>query len=438
MFMQRGNRVIGWKFADYRRIVGRVLICLGVSGIGSYAATDTPLTWEQCVQEAVAQNANLRNARALVDAAHYQSRAAHGGFYPELSADLNYSDVSNNSSTATSSATSSYNASVGVTQNLFAGFQDQAKVAQASANQMATEAGYTGAKAQLSQDLKTAFAGLRYAQDNVVLTGQIMRRLEENVRLVELRFEGGRENKGAFLLTRATLGQARLDNLRAVQAIQSAQTQLARALGRERSAELRVEGSVPVASPQSDPMLEQRLTEVPSYRQALAQQQAADAGVDLARAPLLPSVNLSGSVARTGEDWFPEDNRRTVGINLSIPLYSGGRDYYGLRSATSSRAAAAANTASVAQQVRVQLAQAHAAYVEAVARLTVDADFLEAATTRAQIARSQYNNGLLSFNDWDRIENDLIQRQKAYLQSQRDRVSAEAAWEFAQGRGVIP
>jgi hypothetical protein len=44
----------------------------------------------------------------------------------------------------------------------------------------------------------------------------------------------------------------------------------------------------------------------------------------------------------------------------------------------------------------------------------------------------------MSFEDWDRIENDLIQRQKTVLQSQRDRVTAEAAWEQAQGKGVIP
>ena len=61
-----------------------------------------------------------------------------------------------------------------------------------------------------------------------------------------------------------------------------------------------------------------------------------------------------------------------------------------------------------------------------------------AAETRAGIARSKYNNGLMSFEDWDRIETDLIQRQKAALLGRRERVLAEAAWEQTQGRGAIP
>ncbi|MDH3513536.1 MAG: TolC family protein, partial [Gammaproteobacteria bacterium] len=100
--------------------------------------------------------------------------------------------------------------------------------------------------------------------------------------------------------------------------------------------------------------------------------------------------------------------------------------------------AVSSNKDNVERQLLVRLKQAHAGYVESVEKLKVDQAFLEAAVTRAEIARSRYNNGLMSFEDWDRIENDLIQRQKTFLQSQRDRVTAEAAWEQAQGKGVIP
>jgi outer membrane protein len=84
------------------------------------------------------------------------------------------------------------------------------------------------------------------------------------------------------------------------------------------------------------------------------------------------------------------------------------------------------------------LKQAYANYVQAVEQLNVNQAFVDAAQMRAEIARSQYNNGLIAFSDWNLIENDLIQRQKSYVQSQRDRVVAEAAWEQAQGKGVIP
>lgn len=403
-----------------------------------YAYAADSLTWEDGVREAAAHNAEVRAARATFEASSYQRRAAYSGFYPQLSAGVSYNDVSGSAVSSTAGSTSAYSASVSVTQNLFAGFQDQARVGQASANEQASEAGFAAAKAKVGQDLKTAFAGLLYAQSNIVLTGNIVRRLEDNLRLVELRFEGGRENKGSYLLTRASLNQARYENLQARQALRSAQAQLARALGRARTDDLSVAGDVPVTRPDDAPDFERLIEQTPDYRQAAAQERAAAAGVQLARAPLFPSVNLTGSVARDGETWLPDDNRRVVGMSVSIPLFSGGRDYYGVKSAASTLEAAASNKDSIDRQILVKLKQTYAGFVESTEKLNVDNDFLEAAKTRAEIARARYNNGLLSFDEWDRIENDLIQRQKAFLQSQRDRVTAEAAWDQARGASVIP
>ena len=47
-------------------------------------------------------------------------------------------------------------------------------------------------------------------------------------------------------------------------------------------------------------------------------------------------------------------------------------------------------------------------------------------------------SGLISFQDWDTIENDLISNQKTILVNLRDAIAAEAAWEQAQGKGYIP
>ena len=39
-------------------------------------------------------------------------------------------------------------------------------------------------------------------------------------------------------------------------------------------------------------------------------------------------------------------------------------------------------------------------------------------------------------DDWDIIENDLITKQKTELQSELNRVNAEASWDLARGKGV--
>lgn len=407
-----------------------------VLALSAWAEAATVLSWEACVQEAAANNPDLRAARANLDAAGFTAKGAYSGYLPQLSAGAAYTDTSGSAAATTSDTT--YSTSVSLSQNLFAGFQDRAKVAQGAANRDAVAASLAAAKAKLSQDLKSAFVGLRYAQDNVVLTENIARRREENLRLVELRFESGNENKGSYLLTKASLAQARYDNLQAQQDLVSAQTQLDRVLGRGETEGLEVRGDVPLAEPGKAPDFRQLAREVPDYQQAAAQQKSAAAGVTLARSGLYPSLNLSGSTSRVGDNWAPSDTRRSVGLNLNIPLYSGGKDYYATKSAVSSLEAAASNTDSSEHQLLVRLKQTYASYVESAEKLKVDRAFLDAAMARADIARAKYNNGLMTFENWDIIENDLIQRQKTFLQSQRDRVVAEAAWDQAQGKGVIP
>jgi outer membrane protein len=423
------------------QMILRALVLGLVSAVPAYAET---LTWQASVRESAANNAELRAARANLDAAGYNASAAYGGLYPQVSAGVGYTDTSGTTSSGSSTIGSTtyvgktYNASVSASQNLFAGFRDSARIDQGAANRDVAAASLALAKARVSQALKSAFAGLKFAQDSVTLAASIVQRQEENVRLVELRFESGRENKGSMLLTRASLAQARLSQLQAGQALVTARARFAQALGRSDAGELEVRGDVPTVEPAQTPDFRRIALQAPDYFQASAQEKSASAGVTLARAGLYPSLDLSGSVGHLGSDWFPEDERRSVGLNLTVPIFSGGRDYYTTRGAAASLDAASSNKQTIERQLLVNLNQAYAGYVQAVEQLKVNQAFLDAAQVRAEIARSQYNNGLISFNDWNLIETDLIQRQTSYLQSQRDRIVTEASWEQAQGKGVIP
>ncbi len=392
------------------------------------------LTWDASVREAAGNNADVRAARANLDAARFAAQGAYSGFLPQVSAGASRTESSGSLvTTPTANA-----ATVTASQNLFAGFLDSAKVEQAAGSRELAEENLAAAQARLSQDLKSAYAGLLYAQDNVELTARIATRMEENLRLVTLRYEGGRENKGSYLLTKASLAQARYENLQARQALTSAQAQLARVLGRPATEPLSVTDRVPLNEPPAVTDFSALAQQSPAYRQAVAQEKVAAAGVTLARAGFYPSVNLTGSLGNEGAEWYPDGTRRTVGINLTVPLFSGGKDYYATRSAGASLAAAGSGKDSAAGQQLVTLKQNHSAYVASVEKLNVDRAFVEAAETRSAIARSKYNNGLMTFEDWDRIENDLILRQKSFLASQRERVLTEAAWEQAQGKGAIP
>ncbi len=398
------------------------------------------LTWSDCVDKTIQGNPDLRAARESLQASEYQLRGAASGFYPQVSANLDItkqgtSGPATSGGSGGASGRTLYETSLTATQNLFAGFQDRGKVEQGRANRDVSQANLDKIGARVGFDLASAFANFVYAQDSLKLADKITRRREENLRLVQLRFEGGYENKGSFLLAKGYLSEARFDRLQAQHNIEVAQAQLARVMGSIDPDEIRVTGDVPTTDPPSNPDYTVLITQTPDHRMAAAQTRSAQAGVKLARSPLFPSLNLSGTAAKDKEEGLPAENRWALGLNLAVPLFSGGKDYFGTKNAVSTLGAAEQSEAGVDRQLLVTLKQAYTNVVQSIEKLNVDQDFLQAATTRAEIARDKYNNGLLSFEDWDIIENDLIAREKTLLQSRRDRIIAWAAWEQALGRG---
>ncbi len=402
-------------------------------------------SWEKSVEQTAKSNPEVEAARQTLSARESQRRSAFAGFFPKLTASFGYTYGTGRSSSQTgllpdgtgTGERSTYSASLTLTENLFSGFADKAKIDGASATRDVAQAQLTAARAKASADLKAAFAGVAYAKKAKKLTEDIIRRRESNLKLIELRFESGRENRGSFLLSRGYLEQSRLDHLQAENSIDTYQAQLARVLGIDERAELDVSGAVPIAEPPAKVNLEELTLRTPEYLQSVGDESSAEAAWVTARSGFFPTLSLTGTTANSDDRFFPQNNRWSVGATLNFPLFNGGSDYYGMKAASDLAKAAALAKDNALRQGKVKLRQALASFQEAVQKLEVDTRFQEAATTRAKIAREKYNNGLLSFEDWDIIENDLINRQKNLLQSERDRVVAQAEWERTQGKGVI-
>ena len=89
-------------------------------------------------------------------------------------------------------------------------------------------------------------------------------------------------------------------------------------------------------------------------------------------------------------------------------------------------------------ETELSLAQDYKDLVDAIDRVKIDEQRLEALQLRAEIAEKQYRNGLISFQDFETITNDYINMQRSALTSRRDAVIAEANWEQSQGKGALP
>lgn len=364
-------------------------------------------------------------------------KVARAGFFPSLSANVGYSqsDTTTNSSTTSTStgSGSNYSTALNLNQNLFNGMSDYEKTESAKRQVKIAELNLQNAKAKALLELRTAYVNYVHSKKMVELTDYIIRRRADNLNMVELRFESGRENKGALLLSRAYLEQAKFEKYQGTNGQRVASEQLAKAMGREPGSTVEVSSHLVADSVGTEPSMETLSIKVPDYQISQTQEEVALIALKQTRAGFFPNLNLTGSVFGSGAQLDNQSNHWSVGLSLTIPIFNGGRDYYSNSAAHYSLQTAMFNQNNVGRQTIVKLRQTWVAWAEAAEQSRINQSYLSAHKVRATISRDKYNNGLLTFDQWDAVESDLIKIEKDYLNGLKNHWIAEATWKQVQG-----
>jgi outer membrane protein len=417
------------------------------------------LTWEKCIRLATLNNPDLVASHESLRSYEAKYGGSYSAYFPQITATAGasynhtssnqaggtststFSEASNTSTGSfgqTSNALHSYSASVTLSQTLYDGGLTPGNVGQARANYRAQVAAFVLEKTLISYDLKSAFAQLLYAQELVTLTEQIVKRRRSNADMIRLKYDGGRENKGAYLLSESDCRQATLNFHNAQRNAVVSQHQLAQIMGLKLKAPLVAVGQLVTQSPPTSPNLEQLAVETPTHFQQVSNAEASRAGITIARAGFLPTISTSVSLNREDERFFPKSSGWSADLSVSLPIFDGGKTYFDVKAAEASLRQSLANIQNSDDNSVYTLAQNFSTFVTDVETVGVNQFTVAAQNVRSEIGEGQYSNGLISFTDFNLIENDLVTAENQALQSRRDAVIAEANWEYSQGRGVIP
>ncbi len=420
----------------------------------SFSLSAVTLTWDDCVRMASESNPDLTTARNEWLSVQQNETVAVGNFLPSLSAQTSITKtgssgqggggaaivsngvVLNQGGTGSNIATN-YVAALNLKQNLFNGLEDYSRYQQSKWKTETSFWAFEQVKSTVTYSLKDAFASLVFAQESLDLSRSIKGRRESNYKLVSVRYDNGRENKGSLLLAEAYFEQAQLDVIKAEDAFKVAQSKLLSLINKEHLEEIRVEGEVPLTTLDEKKDIAELALETPSYKQSQAQEYSSGEDITIAKSNFLPSLDLTGNVLRQGESYFPERERWSVALTLTIPLFDGLKDYAATKGAVFTKYAAESRKRSNLMSLIPKLRDAQNQARQSDIKYRIDDKFQKASGTRAEIARAKYNNGLITFEDWDIIENELIQRQTSFLSSKRERILRYASWENLLGRRAM-
>ncbi len=410
----------------------KILLCLQLIASPVWAET-LVLTWDDCVARAQNQHPQLQAELARLQQAQARAQDSYNYYFPTLSLDASYTQ----SGTGTSANGGSNSLSAALQKKLFSTDSDQAQVDQAGADLDDEQNAAQTLKTNLSLELHKAFIEMLYQQDAIDLTQKIALRRNANLELVALRYEAGREHKGSLLRNQAAQQQANIDVLQTYRALAVARRHLSVALGGAPLTEYFVTGSLEIKLPPATPSYEMLAVHLPDFHAALNQIKTAQADLILAQHAYQPGISAKSSVSRSGSDLSLANPNWSAAISFSLPVYFDPRNELGQTEAQAAVDEARFELTHLLHTLVYKLEDQFVAFQNAAETVAVQQAFLAAAETRSEIASSQYTTGLLSFENWDVIENDLIQQQKTMLTRQRDAALAAAAWEQIQGLGVL-
>ncbi|MFA5104949.1 MAG: TolC family protein [Candidatus Margulisiibacteriota bacterium] len=382
-------------------------------------------TWSEVVALAKKNNNELKSAEKNLEAYEWSYKKSLTSFLPQLSASA---AIGGTDTASFSAKSSSYGLSA--TQSLFSGFGNINAARSAYAQMESARANLTQKTSGILYDVRAAFLDLLIAEKDLALQEQILVRRTQNSKLITLLYESGKEDRGNLMLTLADVESSNTAVSQAKRNLELARLKLSQLTGTQIT---KTDGTSLETNTPGNVDINMLSTTSPSYAIAKYTFDIASISADQVLAELLPSVSLSGNIRKSGSDWPPQTDSRSWALNLSYSFFPGGGNIADKVIKEIQKEQARQTFEQSKKDVLYSIKSAYDNFANKLEGLNVSGFYVNASTERAKIARTKYVNGLMSYNDWNTIENSFISAERAYLSAQKDTFVAEAAWHNSYG-----
>ncbi len=404
----------------------KAIICF--LGVIIMYRTGHALTWSEVAAIGLKNSHNLVAAQKQLESTEWSYRKSLTTFFPQLSANAGYSQ-----DLITEGNPQTYSEGLSASENLFQGFADIYGMQSAYANLEFQKADYQASEASVMYDLRSAYITLATAKENVDILKQILDQRSQNSSMIQLRYDGGNEDKGNLMTTKADEAAARADLVSAQRDLDLAWLKLSQLLGQNVSGE--IASVTPSSAEAADIYYMSKQT--PDYVKAQKTYELADLSQKTTISEFLPTLQLRLSDNKTGATWPPSDNTdKALGLNLSYDFFPGGSNI-------ADRAIAGANLDKAKETLEqtlndlvYTLKTSYTDYRDALDSLEVAKQSLAASAERSKISNAKYQNGLTTYDEWTLIQDSYIQAQKGLVSAERAALLAEASWYKSYGGWV--
>jgi len=393
------------------------------------------LGWDDCVALALSRNPDLAASSLALQSSRYSYYGSFNGILPSLSLTNSYNDGS-----SSRSGSNKWEAQASASMNVF-NLGDINNIRSSKASLTLAQASRRQTSANVRSSLRSAFSQVLFAQENVIVSRNILTMRQRGAQMLQLRYNSGQESKGNMMRSKAQALQAEVGVQQALRDLRSAQKNLARQLGLDDFQLVVGTGTLAVSTlPDSPPdRFEPFLSRRPDVAIQEATVQTAKVAVSQAWSPALPTLTANYSRSVSDRKEFPNDSYgwSFTGL-LSFPLFGGGptATYFSVASAKKSLEKSEQDLRSIRDAAVADLESSYASFVGSAEQVRVQEALLTAARQRNDEADVRYSSGLMSYDNWEIIASDRINQERQAIQTELNAAQAEAVWNKSLGRGL--
>jgi len=244
--------------------------------------------------------------------------------------------------------------------------------------------------------------------------------------------DGGVGTLADVLQAETAHDQAMLNRIQAAAAAMSARGTLAVTLGQ--TAELPfilapepIPAEVPALTARMADLMAEAVRQRPDLAAAQAQRDSAEADITVARAQGKPSITVGAMHTFNYQQGVPNLDYNQVGINVTVPLFTGFNVTYGVRQAQAALQSREANLDQVGLSVTLDVWNGYYTLDSANQQLTATAALIKTAEENEQVALGRYRAGVGSIVD-------VLTAQAGAANARTVRINAELGWKVARAQ----
>ena len=322
------------------------------------------LTLNQCIDIALKKNPNIVAAVNNVGANKSRVGQARSDYYPQLSATAGYSRTAPIAGTTASTLGPRYDQySAGVTLNQnFLDFKTSPTVDAAKYNLDSARARLTDTENTTVLTVKQAYYGLLQARRNSNVAADVINQFQLHLDQAKGFYEVGTRARIDVIKAEVDLSNAKLSLINAENALKIAQVNLNNAMGIPDAPEYAIEDELPFQSFVITPeeAVAKAFESRPDLKSIIAQRQAAESTVSVARSGYFPVLSGSASYNKAGINEHPSElnDGWQVGATLTVPLFSGFLTNHQVAEAKANLYVLKANEEVLRQQILLEVRQA--------------------------------------------------------------------------------